>query len=84
MSKYTPLRELLASIAADKAEVTLSFAQMEQALADSLPETAKKDRTWWANTQRSNHAKSWLDAGWVVGAVELDRCFVRFIRPGVV
>ncbi len=82
MSKYAQFAEHLRAIPSKEAEVALPFARIEEVLACPLPNTAKVDRTWWANTRSSNHAVHWLDAGWVVGSVDLGNGVVRFIRPG--
>jgi len=59
----------------------MPFSRVEELLGDSLPNSAKTDRTWWANTYRSNHASHWLKTGWIVGGVDFGQELVRFIRP---
>jgi hypothetical protein len=83
MGKYDPLRRFLENAVPDASEITLSFRQIEQILEDTLPYTARHQRTWWANQVRSGthpQASSWLDAGWVVDTVEPGREWVRFRR----
>ena len=82
MAKYGPLRELLASIAAEKAEVTLSFADIERTIVASLPPMARDNRAWWSNTLARSHAHSWLNTGWLVRHLDMDQELVRFERSG--
>lgn len=79
--KYSPLREYLAS-APDT--VTLSFAELEGILGDSLPASARSDRPWWANhkgANKSSQSQAWQDAGFRVDAVKLGPAgSVRVVR----
>lgn len=81
MSKYARLADHLSTIHEVDVEVVLEFSQIEDLLDAPLPHSAKADRTWWANTFRSNHATHWLNAGWIVGGVDFGEGLVRFIRP---
>lgn len=78
MAKYQPLSVFLFPLA--KREVCLTFAEIEEQLGSALPTTARKDRPWWANTLASNHASSWLIAGWKVSKVDLSGESVTFVR----
>jgi hypothetical protein len=80
MSKYDPFRDYLAGKGSEEQAIRLSFDDMESIMATELPKTARADRTWWANTLRSNHAKSWLTSGWKVDKVDLVQGFVLFVR----
>jgi hypothetical protein len=60
MSKYDPFRDYLAAKGSDERDLRLGFDDMESIMGTVLPRTARVDRTWWANTLRSNHARSWL------------------------
>jgi hypothetical protein len=50
-------------------------------LVGGLPLSARRERTWWANTWRHPQAQSWLSAGFSVPAVDLNGATVRFV-PG--
>ncbi|HPL67324.1 MAG TPA: hypothetical protein PLG94_12390 [Smithellaceae bacterium] len=80
MSKYDPFKEFLAGIDIEESDIKISFDDIESIMGTSLPKTARLDRTWWANTMRSNHAKSWLAQGWKVDKVELAQGVVLFTR----
>jgi hypothetical protein len=83
MGKYDPLRRFLENAAPGVSEATLSFAQIEQILDDTLPYTAKHAEHWWANELRSGtipQSSSWLEAEWQVHAVDCDEKWVRFRR----
>lgn len=80
MGKYDPLRHLLAR--QPGSSVRLSFADIESALDEILPYSARAYREWWANETVGSHvqARSWLSAGWKVEAVDLERGIVAFVR----
>jgi len=81
MGKYDPLRRFLEGARSDVQEITLSFAQIEVILGDTLPYSAKHYRAWWGNELRSGtdpQASSWLGAGWQVDMVDRDGQWVRF------
>ncbi len=80
MSKYDPFKEFLAGIDIEESEISISFDDIESIMGTELPMTARVDRAWWANTIRSNHAKSWLTPGWKVDKVELAQGVVLFTR----
>jgi len=80
MSKYRPFRDYLAVKGPDERDLRLTFDNMESIMGSVLPRTARVDRCWWANTLSSNHAKSWLNAGWKVDKVNLGEGFVLFVR----
>ncbi len=54
-SKYQPILEFLRG--SDRNEITLSFAEIESLIKDSLPNSAKSKHAWWSN--RSKGAKIW-------------------------
>ena len=83
MSKYDPFRDYLAGKGSDERDLRLSFDDIESIMGTELPKTARVDRTWWANTLRSNHARSWLTAGWKVDKVNFPQGFVLFVRGAV-
>lgn len=79
-SKYHPLFTYLRERGQD--EVTLTFAQIEKILGKPLPEGALIERGWWSNRRRSSpQARAWLDAGYKVMTVDLQRRQVVFAIP---
>jgi hypothetical protein len=60
---YLPLAAYLTACQAD--EVQLSFEDVERILGRPLPRSAYRP-TWWTNAPYTGHARTWLDAGWVV------------------
>jgi mRNA-degrading endonuclease RelE of RelBE toxin-antitoxin system len=80
--KYLPIACILLKESGPSARFT--FAQLEKAIADQLPSSARKHRPWWAN-ERGRHvqASSWLGVGWKVASVDLPGEIVTFnrIRP---
>jgi mRNA-degrading endonuclease RelE of RelBE toxin-antitoxin system len=77
--KYLSLARVL--LREDGTSVRFTFAQLEKAIADRLPPSARKHRPWWAN-ERGRHvqASSWLGVGWKVGSVDLTGEIVTFNR----
>ncbi len=83
MSKYDPLRDLLASIPLSVTEKTLTFSEIENILGFRLPNSAYNHRAWWANPSSADdhpYAQSWLAAGWKVEIVNQNEKWVRFRR----
>lgn len=83
MTKYDPLRRFLRR--SSRAEIQMSFADIERVIGDMLPKSAQRPQ-WWANeadpSSRNVQAKEWLEAGYdaflVAGAEQVT--FKR--RPG--
>jgi hypothetical protein len=82
MSKYTPLENHLKNISASQNDITLTFAKIEEIIADKLPRSAQTYREWWSNEISGTHvqANSWLNAGWQVEAVDQSKGWVRWVR----
>lgn len=77
--KYRPLFDYLSTSRAD--EVTLTLAEIEALLADSLPASARTTRGWWSNRGRGSlQAAAWMDAGYQVHEVDLADGMVIFRR----
>jgi len=79
-SKYAPLRDFLAAASGDA--VRLSFSRVEELLGAPLPVSARRHRSYWANSRWMVPARSWLDAGWRVESVDLLEGWVSFVRAG--
>lgn len=80
-SRYTPLGIWLRGQSADEKRIQLSFEDVEEIIAGSLPESARSHRAWWANDSVSHvQSQQWLDAGWRVSTVNLLQEKVVFSR----
>ena len=78
---YSRLRAYLAGLEGDP--VTLTFETIEEIVGGDLPDGARADEGWWSNEPgaiMSRHAEGWLDAGYVVTDVDLERGVVRFVE----
>jgi hypothetical protein len=79
MGKYGPLERYLTL--QQKGALTLTFSAIEEIIHDSLPVSARTYRSWWANDRKGHvHAASWLNTGWEVESVDLERGVVTFAR----
>ena len=82
MAKYDALHEFLHRNEGNECE--LSFSAIERIIGDSLPETARKKRQWWANQEnpKGRQCRAWMSAGWRVadGGVNFGRETVLFVR----
>lgn len=79
-SKYQPLLEFLRSSNQD--EVTLTFAEIEVIMNDTLPDSAPNKRAWWSNRSKGAlQASAWMEAGYRVEDVDLDGQRVTFRKP---
>jgi hypothetical protein len=76
--KYAPLRRYLSRV--DEESVTLSFARVEEILGARLPASATTHSAWWGNETKRTHvqARAWMNAGWRVTRVNLERASVTF------
>ncbi len=83
-NKYDPLFTFLNN-QTHKAELTLSFTEIETILNASLPRSARQQRGWWSNRANGGHqARAWLEAGFEVVAIDLKKETIRWQRPGLV
>ena len=80
MAKYDPISAHFASRPSAEETHRLKFDELDGVIGTPLPKTARTDRTWWANTQSSTHARCWLSAGWKVDKVDLGAGAVDFVR----
>lgn len=80
MGIYDPLTRHLKSLEVDVWNT--SFAEIERIISRPLPDSAYQHRPWWANQKKGSHsqARSWRDAGWETGEVNLARKTLRFER----
>lgn len=77
-TKYYPLYDYLRPLDQDK-PVQLTFDEIEAIVGTSLPRSARYGRAWWANSPTSQ-GRAWLEAGWLVDAVNIDETWAVF-RP---
>ena len=76
-SKYQPLLEYLRH--SGQREVTLSFAQIELLMNDTLADSARVKRAWWSNRSKGAlQASAWMEAGYLVEKLDLDEEYVTF------
>ncbi len=81
MPKYEPLGEFLRRQADEKYTIHMSFRRLEEIIGEPLPASARR-REWWGNETAGTHvqAHAWLNAGWSLDKVDLDRGVVTFRR----
>jgi hypothetical protein len=83
VGKYVSLTKHLRSLPTSEANLTLSFRELESILAFSIPPSARKHRPWWGNQRHKSgrpQAQGWMEAGFVVDAVNIKAGTVRFVR----
>lgn len=61
------------------APLSFSFHVIEERIGQDLPKAAREHPTWWLNSTY-NHVQSWIDSGWRVHKVDLDRQVATFSR----
>jgi DNA-binding transcriptional regulator YiaG len=78
--KYQPLQDYLRQ--SSQPQVTLSFTQIETLMGEVLPVSARRQKAWWSNRSRGGlQAKAWMEADYLVEAVDLVNQQVTFRRP---
>ena len=75
-TKYQPLYEYL--FHCGKETLKLTFEEIEKILGFSLPLSAKKYRSIWANNDHNPLPNSWLSAGYETHSVDMKREIVPF------
>ncbi|MEQ8753990.1 MAG: helix-turn-helix transcriptional regulator [Coleofasciculus sp. G1-WW12-02] len=79
-SKYQPLLEFLQQ--SNQEEVILTFAEIEELMNDTLPDSARKKRAWWSNRSKGAlQASAWMEAGYRVEDVDFEQQRVTFRQP---
>ena len=79
-SKYQPLLEFLQQ--SNQAEISLTFAEIEKLMNDTLPDSARKKRAWWSNRSKGAlQASAWMEAGYRVEDVDFEQQQVTFRQP---
>jgi len=79
MSKYEPLTNFLVDRKAE--EISMTFAEIERVIDDSLPAAATRHRAWWSNNPSNNvMTKAWLEAGYKTERVDMGSRKLVFVR----
>jgi CBS domain-containing protein len=80
--KYGPFQDWLKAEGKNnpaERTIALTFAQIEEIIAEELPASAHEHRSWWANDiTTGRHAMAWLSAGWSVADVDFSSETVTF------
>jgi len=79
-TKYSPLTRYLAWRARYTDVATLLFRQIEGIIGNSLPFVAFQNVEWWKNGHTGSQRKAWLDVGWHVEDVNVEKRMVTFRR----
>jgi hypothetical protein len=79
MRKYRPLGDYLAK--QPETSLSLTFQEVERILGFALPPSAHNHRAWWANSPSHPQANAWLNVGWKVSKVDIEKKTVLLIRP---
>jgi len=79
-TKYSPFSRYLLRRAKYTSHVTLSFAKIEGIIGDNLPFGALRSRGWWTNTSHTSQGQAWLNVGWKVQEVDLNKRTVTLAR----
>lgn len=70
MGKYEPLAAFLKK--QGRAEVRMTFREIEHLIGSKLPASATEHRAWWSNNpSNSVITKAWLDAGYRTEEVDM-------------
>lgn len=82
-SKYQALQTFLQG--SDRAQVTLTFKEIEALIGTSLPASARTQRAWWSNRSKGAlQASAWINAGYLVKELNLVTEQVTFHKPPAV
>jgi|GEM_PF-1147502 hypothetical protein len=82
-NRYENLRIFFQAMPQKQEQIALTFEEFGILLGHKLPETAFRDRPWWANTRSSPQGLSWMTTSWRVEKVFLKSKIVTFRRKGV-
>jgi DNA-binding transcriptional regulator YiaG len=77
--KYTPLYKYLTDCG--QIQVTLSLADIERIIGESLPSSARQNRSWWSNRRKAFQAAAWINAGYKATAIDLETGQITFAKP---
>jgi DNA-binding transcriptional regulator YiaG len=74
-SKYEPLYLYLRR--SGKEELVLTFSEIEKMIGTSLPPSAYS-RGWWSNRGDALQASAWMEAGYHVAGIDLEKEHITF------
>jgi hypothetical protein len=77
--KYIRLAAYLASQPPSVVEITMTLAEIEDLVGETLPGNARFP-SWWRNDHHRMHSRAWLTAGWEVGEMNAKDSSVVFVR----
>lgn len=76
--KYDGLKDFLKNT--KDSVINMSFAQVQDKMNDTLPQSAYRLRPWWSNDYTHSQARAWLHSGWETRNVDLKNHKVTFKR----
>ena len=79
VARYNPLRDYLASYRASQLNLTFGYIE-KHILKFELETAAYTFKSWWENDRKHPQAIAWLEAGWEVEDVDMQREGVVFKR----
>ena len=72
MSKYAPLTAHLR--ASGRAEIPMTFRDIEAVIGAKLPASAYRHRSWWSNNRNNSVVTgAWIEAGYISTRVDMAR-----------
>jgi hypothetical protein len=82
LSEVSPKYERLAQWLSQQKmkSINVTFSQIENELGRTLPDSARTQRAWWANTLTHSQATAWMVLGWKSSNIDLDGETVTFER----
>jgi DNA-binding transcriptional regulator YiaG len=79
-SKYQALQDYLSR--EGRSQITLTFTEIETLIGTTLPDSARSKRAWWSNRSKGAlQASAWIDADYLVKALDLQNQQVTFYKP---
>jgi hypothetical protein len=77
--KYIQLAAFLAAQPSDVDHLTMTLAEIEERIGETLPSNARFP-SWWRNDEHRMHSRAWLTAGWQVADMIGKESKVVFVR----
>ena len=79
-SKYQPLQDYLRG--SKQEEVILTLPEIEEIMNDTLPKSAWTKKAWWSNrTKGAWQSLAWMEVGYRVENIDLERETITFRQP---
>ena len=67
----------------DKDTIKISFSEIEKLLGFELPQSAKKHRAFWANSDSHTIALTWMSSGYEISNVDMQNNELEFSKTSV-